>query len=137
MLSLTYISTAAWPLNEKDLDALLFECRTNNSKLNITGMLLHVPKGFIQTIEGPEKEVHTLIHKISQDKRHKNLSIVLESQLQEREFPDWTMGFEKVSKNLEPDGYDQTLVDLESAMRLSKIPHRMIELHRTFVKLFI
>lgn len=136
MFSITYISTVVWPLNEKELDALLSECRTNNSKLNITGMLLYLPKGFIQTIEGPDKEVQTLIKTISQDKRHKNLSIVLESQLPEREFPGWAMGFERLT-SLAPDGYDKSLVELESGMRLNKIPGRMIELHRTFAKLFI
>jgi hypothetical protein len=46
----------------------------------------------LQVLEGEEGAVRSLYAKISRDPRHKGY-ILLQSTLQERQFPDWSMGF--------------------------------------------
>lgn len=92
VFSLTYASAATRELSKADLNQLLAQCRKNNAELGITGMLLYKDGNFMQVLEGEEGAVRSLYAKISRDPRHKGY-ILLQSTLQERQFPDWSMGF--------------------------------------------
>lgn len=65
---------------------LYLETNLNNSR---TGR-------FIQLIEGDEKTVLKLFADISRDKLHGNISVLLEGPASQRDFADWTMGFDTV-----------------------------------------
>ena len=64
---LTYVSTAARELSKDDLNELLAQCRENNAKLGITGMLLYKDGNFMQVLEGEETVVRSIYAKISGD----------------------------------------------------------------------
>lgn len=49
---------------------------------------------FIQVLEGKEKDVRFVFHKIKADRRHTHLEVVCELPIVERSFKSWTMGFE-------------------------------------------
>ncbi len=89
---LLYVSYAKSRFSEEQLKQLLTTCITNNQRLDITGMLLHIDGKFIQLLEGSEKNVHELYTIIEADDRHKKVSVILEGPSSERIFPDWKMG---------------------------------------------
>ena len=95
---LVYVSSARQHFSEEDLETLLISSRQNNSKLGITGMLLFSGDNFIQVLEGELQAINSLYSKISSDPRHTGLLILLKGEVETRNFPQWSMGFKKISK---------------------------------------
>ena len=91
-------------MSEPELDALLDESRSWNVDHGITGMLLyiqgellqHKEGRFIQALEGNESDVREIFSKIKTDKRHFNVSVLIETSMLSRNFKDWTMGFKSL-----------------------------------------
>lgn len=100
MIELTYISRARMPLTEEALSNLLAICRSNNSKLNVTGLLLYDGYNtFIQVLEGEDAVVDVLYRKIASDNQHTGIQVVSQSPITERHFPKWRMGFRAMTKH--------------------------------------
>jgi uncharacterized membrane protein (DUF373 family)/acylphosphatase len=97
MLRLLYISSAAKPMDEEALLGLLQSCRNNNAQKGITGMLLYCSDSFIQVLEGETQELEALFKIIKKDPRHTNVTILEKKHITERKFPEWSMGFKKIS----------------------------------------
>ncbi|WP_104105218.1 BLUF domain-containing protein [Nocardioides sp. 616] len=97
MISLTYISTATSSYGESELTDLLLTTREKNQATNLTGVLLYADGHFIQTLEGPEDAVEETYGRIQRDRRHRNLDVALRDGIEERTFPDWSMGFKSIS----------------------------------------
>ena len=95
---LIYISTAVNALSDAELVSLLEQCRPNNLKLGITGMLLYKNGNFMQMLEGNQHTVDTLFQRIKTDPRHKDVSEVMVGETEKRYFPDWSMGFCNMDK---------------------------------------
>lgn len=100
MFFLTYVSTANQHLSKDDLNELLAQCRENNARLGITGMLLYKEGNFMQALEGEEGAVRSLYAKIARDPRHRGEMILQQGITKERQFPGWSMGF----RDLESQG---------------------------------
>ena len=60
-------------------------------------MLLYLDPFFIQILEGEEAIVNESFNIIKQDSRHHKVKIIYKKPIQERSFPNWTMGFNKIS----------------------------------------
>lgn len=89
-------------MSDNHLKDLLKKARQKNEKLSITGMLLYLDPFFIQILEGDEAIVNDSFNIIRQDLRHQKVRIIYKKPITERAFPNWTMGFNKVSdENLE------------------------------------
>ena len=88
-----YVSTSVEPMSSGNLTELLTQCRENNERNRITGMLLHKQNHFMQAVEGEESAVRGLVDKIKNDSRHKNIDFLREYYRPSRDFPNWTMGF--------------------------------------------
>ncbi|MGR8933577.1 MAG: phosphate-starvation-inducible PsiE family protein [Gammaproteobacteria bacterium] len=97
MIRLLYISSATKPMSDAELLALLEECRRNNNKEGITGMLLYCGESFIQVLEGKEQDIETLFKTIKKDPRHSNVTVLEKKHITERKFPEWSMGFKQLS----------------------------------------
>jgi hypothetical protein len=97
MVSLVYVSLADHMFTDDELKGLLQEARDNNQKLNVTGMLLYRDGFFIQALEGEDDVVERLYADIAKDPRHKNVLKVCKDPVTTRSFPDWSMGFNKMS----------------------------------------
>ncbi|HEY0252795.1 MAG TPA: BLUF domain-containing protein [Kofleriaceae bacterium] len=93
MIQLVYVSASATPFDDAALRRLLDAARTNNESLGVTGMLIHQRGAFLQVLEGDAGTVDTLFWKIGLDRRHKELIMLARTELDARNFPDWTMGF--------------------------------------------
>jgi len=97
VIHLIYISSAtSWP-SENDLLELLTQSRARNLKQNITGLLIYHNATFMQVLEGSAEDVHDIYNSILRDSRNTGNVILVEEEISERNFPDWSMGF----KNLE------------------------------------
>lgn len=63
----------------------------NNLALALTGALLFDKDHFVQVLEGERSKVTRLFIRISQDPRHKELTIIEARDVAERQFPNWSM----------------------------------------------
>ncbi|GAA3031158.1 BLUF domain-containing protein [Microbacterium dextranolyticum] len=117
LYSLIYMSTATSPAMPEDLEALLVQSRANNVDEDITGMLLYRRGRFLQFLEGPETAVRALLDRIRADPRHTGIRVLLDGYSPERQLPDWTMGYERISAEPTPPppGFRDTFDDLENA----------------------
>jgi hypothetical protein len=89
-----YVSTAAHPLTEEELLALLETSRRNNARDDITGLLLYKDGSFMQFLEGPRDAVCELLETIRHDVRHRNMIVLFQQEHPVREFPEWSMAFQ-------------------------------------------
>jgi hypothetical protein len=97
MLQLFYASAERHPFKRPELAELLAKARRNNHALDVTGILLYHAGSFLQVLEGDEAAVGPLYEKISRDARHHRLIVLARSQVTERGFGDWSMGFVDLS----------------------------------------
>lgn len=115
LLAVVYTSVATEPFDAEQLGSLLAWCREWNGSVDVTGMLLHREGRFIQFLEGPEAAVRELVANISQDPRHTRVRVLLEDTVAERQFPEWTMGFQALDDTTSTlDGFRTSFDDLES-----------------------
>ena len=92
-----YVSYAAHPLTDADLNTLLENSRLNNQERGITGMLMYIDGKFIQVLEGKKADINEMYDVILSDPRHKKVSKIIEGRSVRRNFEDWTMGFKSMS----------------------------------------
>lgn len=114
--SVVYTSAALTPFDDAALEALLRQSREANARAHITGILLARNGRFVQFLEGPEAAVRELVERISQDPRHTNVRVLLDDQRSQRQFAEWTMGYEPSTPPTgpAPDGYRDAFDDLDS-----------------------
>jgi len=93
MYHLIYASSVAKALTQRQLGDLLTKSRQNNIKLDITGMLIYTSGHFIQVLEGEEDVVKKLYNSIRKDTRHKDVIVIYEGELAERQFANREMDF--------------------------------------------
>ena len=79
---------------QEDLDALLVQARAHNESVGITGILLYKNNQFIQFLEGAPEEIEALMENIRRDARHTNVRILIDELTLERQFNEWTMGYQ-------------------------------------------
>lgn len=109
MLLVAYTSTATFDFSDGDLISLLMNSRATNKRLGLTGILLHSGGQFIQVLEGPEDEVTARYEVITADPRHDHVTLLYRGEIEKRQFPKWTMGYEALSDPLVTliPGYDR------------------------------
>ena len=90
---LIYISTSIKLMDDAQLESLLQTCRLNNQKLNVTGMLLYKSGNFMQMLEGDKTTIFNLLNHIKKDSRHKDIYKIMDGEINQRSFNDWSMGF--------------------------------------------
>ncbi|KTR96114.1 hypothetical protein NS220_03295 [Microbacterium testaceum] len=114
--SVTYSSTAASDFGERELDELLASSRAANLSRDLSGMLLFRGNRFLQVLEGPESLVRELIDRIRRDPRHRDMRVLVDEEIEQRRFADWTMGYEslKMPQNAAPEGFRDSFDDLDS-----------------------
>jgi hypothetical protein len=95
VFQLIYSSSATQDLWPDDLFALVEKSRSKNAPRGLTGMLLFHEGQFLQLLEGPEPAVRDCFAMIQRDPRHESVRILMTGVCAERDFPEWTMGFER------------------------------------------
>lgn len=92
-----YISTATYPFTDNDLKALLSVARRRNEALGLSGLLLYANGSFMQLLEGPKDAVDACLDKIRRDPRHTGINMLVRTEIAEREFAEWSMGFHRIA----------------------------------------
>ena len=120
MLSMVYSSAAVQDFSGDDLAALLRQSRSANARDGLTGVLMHRDGRFLQLIEGPDDVVRARMHAIEQDARHDRVRVLLEDEIDDRRFPEWTMGYEEAA-GTDPatPGYRRTFDDIDADRSVS------------------
>lgn len=119
MLSLVYVSSATRLFSDDDLKDLLRQSRDNNSRLDLTGMLLDKGGNFMQLLEGPDDALTALFAKIALDPRHRGVLELLRRPIEQREFSSWSMGF----KSLDDPSLRHLPATVHSSTSRSLPPH--------------
>lgn len=96
MFRIMYMSTAIQEFTNKDLEELLEKAKSNNAKVDVSGLLVVKGRTFIQCLEGPKEAVETIFEKIKNDERHKDIIELIEENAQSRFFPNWDMGYKNI-----------------------------------------
>lgn len=105
MISTVYVSAARHAFTPAELEALLEKSRANNSRDGVSGVLLYRDGDFLQVLEGPEEAVRRTYARIARDPRHGGVIVLDESEITERNFGEWSMGFRRVDAAARPEGF--------------------------------
>jgi Sensors of blue-light using FAD len=92
LVRLMYASRAVPALDAEELQALLRQCRANNPKHGITGVLCFAGGIFLQVLEGGRPAVNRLYNRIATDARHSEVELLAYEEIDERRFAGWAMG---------------------------------------------
>lgn len=92
LVRLTYSSRAIEPLRPEMLAALVRKAAAHNQTIGVTGLLCASGDVFLQALEGGRSEVSTLYNRITQDSRHRDVTLLRYEDVDERHFAGWSMG---------------------------------------------
>jgi hypothetical protein len=98
LIRIIYASSATTPIELRDLLSLLDAARSHNLSLGVTGLLVYEDGCFLQVIEGRPEAVRSLFAQIAADKRHGNVTKLVEEAIETPIFGDWSMGFVRVAR---------------------------------------
>ena len=131
---IVYASTSKELYDEVQLSALLSKSRNNNSRLDITGMLLYMEGTFVQVLEGTEESLQSTFSKICRDSRHHSIITLLKGELKERNFSDWSMGFRAFNKEavFHIPGYKNMKEEKLLEDKINTSPHPAMIMLRSF-----
>lgn len=63
-----------------------------NGRDRITGYLVFDKLHFIQVLEGAREDVERTFNRICQDDRHEAIAVIAKRDIDQRQFPEWSMG---------------------------------------------
>jgi hypothetical protein len=89
----TFISSSSARGIEPNVARILAKSRVNNRKLGLVGALYFGDGCFFQCLEGEQSAVDDLFAKISADKRHTDLKVLLRDGIAQTTFTDWSMKY--------------------------------------------
>ena len=98
MIQIAYASCTRGLLTSEGIMDILKVSRENNKRRGITGMLLYKNGNVLQVIEGAAKAVRELFDVLTEDERHYGVLKLYEREIEEREFPEWVMGFSDLNE---------------------------------------
>ena len=102
MKRIIYISKLTTPISCEEIESIGVVSSRNNSRINITGILVFFEKMFFQIIEGDDEKVDQLYNKIGNDKRHHDiLRLKTEYDVEQRLFPNWNMKTINLDNNVD------------------------------------
>lgn len=68
---------------------------SHNALVGINGFLHRTKTHYFQYIDGPDREINRLVDKLYTDRRHCEIVIAREEQIQFTRFPGWSMGYSR------------------------------------------
>ncbi|MEH0759927.1 BLUF domain-containing protein [Vibrio sp. 16] len=93
LVRLIYASTVCDNLTQNDIEELLSISKKNNASVGVTGLLLFSQDYFLQCLEGSRSQVNAIYQHILNDRRHKKVILLEYTEVAEREFGEWSMGY--------------------------------------------
>jgi hypothetical protein len=95
IVSLLYVSRKALPAvaEEHEIAQIVQWSMQRNLQLEVTGLLLATAGHFAQILEGPQPAIDALMTRIRRDWRHQNVRVLRETEIENRFFPNWSLGY--------------------------------------------
>jgi len=93
LVRLIYVSVMTEACDTAALQRILDVSHARNTARKITGMLCYDPSFFLQCLEGPRESVNALFGDIIRDPRHKRVTLLGYTTIDERDFAAWSMAF--------------------------------------------
>jgi Sensors of blue-light using FAD len=138
MYELVYCSLAKRSLNKNDIPDILNTAKAFNSKNGITGCLLYYKNEFIQILEGEKNVVRELYKNIQHDNRHSAVTLMIDDELEERKFKEWSMAyFELNNHNMNELGNSVFVENFMALSNLAQQPTLTVKLFWKMAKLLI
>lgn len=78
-----------------DIYDLMRISRKNNSEIEITGFLFFDGTNFVQALEGRRECVSQIYNRIVKDGRHRDVTLMSCTEVQNRRFRHWSMGLQE------------------------------------------
>lgn len=94
LIHVIYVSSAPPEMSEHDTVKFLNEARKANRQNDISGMMLYTGGSLLLLFEGEATKVDAACSTVFWGKRE--MRMILREPIAEREFPEWTMGFETI-----------------------------------------
>lgn len=91
MRQILYVSTSTAANGKAEVGAIVEQSRHNNAIDGITGLLWTDGARFLQVLEGPEDSVESTFARIGRDRRHREVTVMLDRTIDAREFGGWSM----------------------------------------------
>ncbi|MEM9286020.1 MAG: BLUF domain-containing protein [Pseudomonadota bacterium] len=105
MRRLIYLSSAFRKPDQAMLDSILADARKFNSNIGVTGMLVAHGAKFLQVLEGESVQVEAVMKRVCASQKHGGIITLSDAKVDRRLFPEWTMGYERLSTDEEIDGF--------------------------------
>jgi len=101
LVRLIYISRATAPTDSLlVLSGILSVSSRNNSRDEITGVLVVSGHAFVEVIEGSADRVRALMIRIGEDPRHDDIEVLEESRVEGRLFDGWELAAPRITPDL-------------------------------------
>lgn len=92
MLSrMLYVSTAVGPITTAVTGTILRSAQAHNASNGITGVLCQGQGVYLQVLEGERNQIDALYARILRDKRHQNIVLRQQEDIQRRRYGHWAM----------------------------------------------
>ena len=118
LVAVTYISHSLVKLAdiERECERIALTSSINNSKREISGLLIYCRHRFIQRLEGKRQHIDDLIDTIKKDSRHRKFTILHYASIDKRHFTEWDQ-MQVITEPKHLDSLDQLFIGLESGGR--------------------
>ena len=91
LIRMLYISTAVGPQTTTVTGTILRSAQAFNAENGITGVLCQGQGVWLQILEGGRSEINALYARISADKRHKDVQLMVFEDIAQRRYGAWAM----------------------------------------------
>lgn len=115
-----------------DIKDLYTKAKRNNYKNNISGILIYHKGNYLQVLEGHENDVDKTFERITKDERHKNIIKVININVEQRIFEDYSFGFTVVKSSSEFEELNEYLAWLKNADH--QITNKLITMVENFIR---
>lgn len=133
---LSYVSTAVPNLKTSDIDAIVDVAQRGNAEAAITGLLLFNGINFLQTLEGKEDRVKSLVERIKSDPRHSGVIVLGDGPCESRAFSGWSMGYAGLNAScMRPSGADGNRLEgngFDPSKMPNALPRELLLLYTSF-----
>ena len=93
---IAYASATHDELSRGDLDALVSSWRRQNARRGVTGFFLYHRESVFQLLEGFPDVLEELYDAIARDPRHHFIAKLIDEEIDDRSFGDWSMGHARI-----------------------------------------
>lgn len=91
LLQIIYVSSMIRIYEKEEIIDLCKKFSENNIQYDITGVLFYNDGNIIQYLEGPSDNMNQLFANICEDSRHKGIITLVQNNIKERNFKEWSM----------------------------------------------